>query len=210
MNIPFLKWAPFFCAVGVIALTGLSASASSDLLTATGSTAPLFASKDKVCVVSQNTGLAMWYNCRNHGFVETNAVAGRDSGFATPEELMFGPGHQISVDVFGSPGMFAADLGESPMNRFLARATSGFGVQTGLLFAKDGSIYLATETPDCDVSMIDLAGLLVDATLSQGTSIPSSVRGLMLKGKPVPEPSSFVLFAFAATALAGSRRFRRA
>jgi len=207
MIISFQKWVSLLSAVGAMVLSASPALATSDLLTCNGATAPLFAPNAKICVVSQNTGLAMWYNLRNHGFVETKAIADRNSGFATPEELLFGFEHQMAPVVFSRPGMIISDLGDSPMNQFLAEATRNVGTPTGLIFTKDGSIYTAAPTPDCDLSFIDPCGLLAEATLNDTNSIPTSVA-VILKVKTVPEPSSLALIALACVAAAGSRRFR--
>ena len=210
MTILFSKWVPLLSAIGAIAFFGLPASASSDLLTSKGATAPVFASKDKVCVVSQNTGLAMWYNCQNHGFVDTKAVGSEENGFAPAEELIFGTNHRIAPDAFDNPSVFAADLGESPMNRLLDQATVGFGISSGLIFSRTGELYVASRITDCDYSLNDVSGLLVEAMVSDGNSIPSNVRVLALRVRAVPEPSSLLLFGLAGVALAGFRRNRKA
>ena len=72
MNILLSKWVPLLGAIGAIALFGFPAYAASDLITANGVTAPVFAAKDKVCVVSQmscevvRTKLILWVQTTLH------------------------------------------------------------------------------------------------------------------------------------------------
>ena len=209
MTIRFPRLASLFCAISATAIVafGSTASASSDLLANTV-TAPVFASKDKVCVVSQNTGLAMWYNSRNHGFVDFK-MAGRESGFSPAEELVFGADHRLAVDEFDNLSIYASDLGSSPMNQFLAGASIGFGAPTGIVFAKDGQLYLASRSPECSLVLNDLTGALVEATLGMGKSMRHDLKVLNLRLKAVPEPSSLALVGVAGLLLANRRRSRK-
>ena len=213
MNILQSKWATLLGVIGAVALCTFSARAASvraasDLLSANKVTAPVFASKDKVCVVSQNTGLAMWYNSRNHGFTALKTGENRDASFASTEELMFGADHQMVLDGFDNPSLYTVELGESPFNKFLAGATVGLGAPSGLIFARNGEVYVASRTPECDILLCDPVGALVEATLAQGNASRTDLKVLALKVNAVPEPSSVLLFGLAGLSLTGFRRFR--
>src|SRR3954451_6458177 len=109
MNKPVLKLASLLGAFCAIATVGITASAFGALLENSGAAAAASGAKDKICVVSQNTGLAMWYNATNHGF-SAAATGQSEDGFASTEQLIFGFDHQLASSAFEEPSVYSVDL----------------------------------------------------------------------------------------------------
>ena len=195
-----------FSSLAVFALVG---SAFGELLDPSVTETPSVAdAKDKVCVVSHNTGLAMWYNTDNHGFTPTVAPDS-NSGFATAEELVFGKDHQLAASNFDGPSVYSIDQGTSAFSRFVSGASKGLGAPVGYVFGKDRQLYLTSRSPASELELADGQGILLDATLSYGIAERTKLQQLMKTGMAaVPEPSSLALLGAAGLALAAWRRRR--
>ena len=186
-----------------VAAFALSSSAFAELLDTTGAVPSVTSAKDKICVVSHNTGLAMWYNTDNHGFTPTVAP---ENGFAATEDLVFGKDHQLAATTFDMPSVYSFDRNASEFSRFVSGSTKGLGAPVGYVFGKDRQLYLTSRSPACELELIDAKGILVEATLSYGVAERTKKQAGTLAA--VPEPSSIALFGAAALALATWRRRR--
>jgi hypothetical protein len=205
------NWATVCGIVFSLAAAAFSAKASSDfsgdLMTGAPATASLFGSNDKVCVISRNTGSALWYNPRNHGFVEMN-LDRQAPGFASPEELIFGASHAIALDEMEAASVFNPDLQSSPIQQMTAEATVGIGSSTGLVFHEDGQIYVIAPVSSERITLKDPTGILTKMAMSEARWNRGLVKVLGQNLAVVPEPSSFALVA-AGAALLGARSRRR-
>ncbi|MEI6350546.1 MAG: PEP-CTERM sorting domain-containing protein [Verrucomicrobiota bacterium] len=196
-------------ALSSLAVFALVGSAYGELLDASAASTPSVSSvKDKVCVVSHNTGLAMWYNTANHGFTPTVAPDAA-SGFAAAEDLVFGNDHQLASSNFDSASIYSIDRGNSDFSRFVSEASKGLGAPVGYVFGKDRQLYLTSRSPASELELIDAEGNLLDATLNYGIAERQKLQQLMKSDmSAVPEPSSLALVGVAGLAFAAWRRRR--
>ena len=207
MKHPRSKWAPVMGAIVSLATLGLAGNLMAGLFEGAGNATPVAGAKDKICVVSQNTGLSMWYSPYNHGF--TAAAAGTEAGFSSVEQLIFGGDHQLTTSAFDDRSVLdiQSDRG---IDRFVSGATVGLGAQVGFVFTKEGELLLASRSPQSELRFIDPTGVLGRATVAHGRAVDRELKVLALtKVAVVPEPSSLALFGVAAAALGIYRRSRR-
>jgi len=209
MKIPLSQWVSLVVAIGAIAMFGYTANASDNLLAHNEKATTVSEPKDKICVVSHNTGLAMWYNSENHGF--SPMLASKPANEFAPEEMIFGGDHQLALSTFDNPSVFSIDLGASPISRFLSRATKGFGSPIGFVFGRDHKLYLTSTSPQSDLHFNDPTGSLVAATLAHGKAVRTEIKLLAVtRMAAIPEPSSVALLGLAGLVVAARQWRRRA
>jgi hypothetical protein len=184
-------------------LTATSFAAISD--SAVSSPRSIASVKDKVCVVSQNTGFAMWYNTENHGFSPITPEEGTGASSVSAESLIFGSDHQLQPCTFDGASVYNIERGASNLERFVDGSTKGMGAPIGLVFGKDASLYLVSATPKVEYKIIDSEGILVDATITSTRPKDVTLKVIQLPA-PVPEPNTFALLGAAGAALLAFRR----